>query len=199
MNVQPLFPYPLAISEIDSEFSSAELEFVQSLELTGNIRNLQSIDKSVLNHPELSRLKGFIEDQLDKYCRNVLCTTTAKLYLTQSWVNVTHPGQSHHQHIHPNSFISGVIYFQAAENTDMIRFSNPRITYPLTIDPEQFNLFNSMSWSVPVQKHRLLMFPSMMPHEVPTVQGGTTRISLAFNTFVSGDMGNSDSNYYLKL
>ena len=196
MNIQPLFPYPLAVSDLDT---SLDVDFVKKLELTTNIKNLQSTDKDVLTHPELSVVKTFIESELDKYCTQVLCTTTAKLYVTQSWVNVTHPGQAHHQHIHPNSFISGVIYFQVADTNDMIRFSNPRTIYSLTIDPEQFNLFNSMTWSMPVQKNRLFLFPSLVPHEVPAVHGNTTRISLAFNTYVKGDIGNKDSNYFLKL
>jgi hypothetical protein len=42
--------------------------------------------------------------------------------LTQSWLNYTKPGQFHHKHAHPNSFISGVLYMKAARQRDKIYF-----------------------------------------------------------------------------
>jgi len=200
MNIQPLFPQPLIISELAREFTDTEMTFVRSLELTANQMNLHSIDKDVLLHTEFSDIKRFIEDQLDIYTKNVLCASNIQLYITQSWINVTEPEKAHHQHIHPNSIVSGVMYFQVADDgNDKIRFYNKNTFYPLTIDPEQYNIYNSTTWSMPVVPKRLFLFPSLTPHDVPKINGTSTRISLSFNTFLKGDVGNADKMYHLKL
>jgi hypothetical protein len=84
MNIHPLFPQPLIISELTREFTDTEMAFVRSLELTDNQMNLQSIDKDILSHNEFSDIKKFIEDQLEVYTKNVLCASNIKLYITPS-------------------------------------------------------------------------------------------------------------------
>jgi hypothetical protein len=55
--------------------------------------------------------------------------------------------------------------------------------------PEQWNLYNSESWWFEATTGMLILFPSSLEHMVPNVQGSTTRISLSFNTFPVGTVG----------
>jgi predicted 2-oxoglutarate/Fe(II)-dependent dioxygenase YbiX len=50
-------------------------------------------------------------------------------------------------------------------------------------------VYNSDSWWVPVETGNLVLFPSSTSHMVEDVVADKTRISIAFNTFVRGDLG----------
>jgi hypothetical protein len=55
--------------------------------------------------------------------------------------------------------------------------------------PEQWNPYNSESWWFEAYAGRLILFPSSLTHMVPEVKGDDTRISLSFNTFPVGVVG----------
>ena len=56
---------------------------------------------------------------------------------------------------------------------------------------KQWNVYNSNLWWFPVETGQLILFPSSLTHSVETKKGNNTRISLAFNTFVKGTIGNN--------
>ena len=121
-----------------------------------------------------------------------------RLRITQSWLNWTKPGQFHHKHAHPNSVISGCFYVNANKETDKIFFYKDgykQITFP----PVEWNMFNSESWWYSVGSNMLVFFPSHLTHMVEPVGGEETRISLAFNTFPVGYVGDEDSLTALHL
>jgi uncharacterized protein (TIGR02466 family) len=112
------------------------------------------------------------------------------LRVTQSWCNYTTPGQFHHKHEHPNSFVSGVLYIQSDPKVDRIYFYRSGYQQ-LKLPTETFNPYNSESWwfeSVPGQ---LILFPSHLTHMVETTRSADTRISLSFNTFPVGQVGSN--------
>ena len=113
------------------------------------------------------------------------------LYTTESWLNFTKKGERHHKHHHPNSFISGVFYFNTAKK-DMICF-HKKSKNNFEIETDKFNLFNSNSWDLPVNSGQLVLFPSYLEHSVPVLKENVTRISLSFNTFIIGDINKSDA------
>ena len=113
------------------------------------------------------------------------------LRITQSWLNYTDTGQNHHRHPHPNSYISGVFYLNANPEVDKIYFFKEEYKQ-LLIDPQTFNLWNSTSWWLPVGTGDLLIFPSNLIHMVDNTINKETRISLAFNTFPVGLLGDED-------
>ena len=62
-----------------------------------------------------------------------------------------------------------------------------------TIKPEikNFNIWNSETWWFSVKTGDIIMFPSSLNHMVETKQGDNTRISLAFNVFIKGTIGDN--------
>ena len=83
--------------------------------------NRQSEDTFVLDKPELANIRAFIEAKLHKFVTEIMASTD-KLVITQSWLNKNKKGESHHEHTHPNSMVSGVWYPQIHEQLPPIQF-----------------------------------------------------------------------------
>ena len=62
--------------------------------------------------------------------------------------------------------------------------------WPLQLNIKKFNVFNARSWWYTVQSGDLVLFPSSLIHGVDVKEGDNTRISLAFNVFLKGHVGN---------
>jgi len=196
--IQNLFPTPVYMTNIDRPFTKQELKFVENQKnhTTKNDGNIRSLDNYILNRKELKNIKKIIDTSCEDYLQKIICPKeNLKLYITQSWLNYTEVNQYHHRHEHPNSVISGVLYFDSDKDNDMIKFFSQRGYQQIFTDVEEnkFNIWNSTSWWFPVETGELVMFPSSTNHQVDTKKGNNTRISLAFNTFYKGTIG-SNSN-----
>ena len=115
---EAIFPTPVLRTNIGREFTEEELQFFVRLQskTTGNVLNMRTVDTRVLDAPELRSLRSFIEDHVDQFARKTISTSERlEFYITQSWINYTKPGQSHHRHCHTNSLISGVLYLSAVK------------------------------------------------------------------------------------
>lgn len=123
MNLMNLFPTALGLFDLGRDFTEDEMSFIKNQEKRSNMGNTTSADHYVLEKEELKDLREFVQRSVDNYFREVHAPTQeTKLRITQSWLNYTEPGQFHHKHAHPNSFISGVLYPQANAETDKIYF-----------------------------------------------------------------------------
>jgi hypothetical protein len=100
--------------------------------------------------------------------------------------------------MHPNSFVSGVFYPQSDKETDKIYFYKDGYE-PLKIPTQNYNNWNSDSWWLEADPGRLYLFPSSLNHMVETVNGTDTRISLSFNTFPVGIVGEDSELTGLRL
>lgn len=187
--IHNLFPQPVAIYKLDRNLTAKEFKFISNLETRPNTGNTTSINNMVLRHKEMTKLRDFIETKVAEYFKTVYNPKhNVNLRITQSWVNFTEPGQFHHKHAHPNSFVSGVFYPQANRETDKIYFYKDGFQQ-IKLPPENWNVWNSESWWFDVGTGDLVLFPSGLTHMVEPVQGEQTRISLSFNTFPLGLVG----------
>jgi len=199
MNVFNLFPTALGLFDFPRDFSAEEMAFIQSQDKRNNMGNTTSQDHNILDRPEMAWVREFVQKSVDEYFATVYAPMNpTRLRITQSWCNYTEPGQFHHKHAHPNSFISGVLYPQADRDTDKIYFYRDGYQQ-LKTPTEQWNHYNSESWWMEAYTGRMFVFPSNLTHMVETVQGRNTRISLSFNTFPLGEFGDSQSLTGLEL
>ena len=195
--INHIFPTHVYITEIDREFTKQELNFVkeQKKHCSKNTGNINTKDNYILNRKEFKNIKKFLNKHCKNYLDTVICPkNNLELYITQSWLNYTEADQYHHKHEHPNSVISGVLYFDSDIKNDKILFTNfdsPQIK-PI-IDNTKFNFWNSETWFFPVETGKLIMFPSSTIHQVETKKGKNTRISLSFNTFYKGTIGSNSA------
>lgn len=113
--------------------------------------------------------------------------------ITDMWANILQPNTGHKAHTHPNNYFSGVFYVQSEEDVN-IRFLDPRPGANV-INPKSknFNKYNSQEWSIGSKTNRVILFPSWLPHYVPTNMD-KLRISISFNIMLKGYIG--DSNIY---
>lgn len=193
MSLFNLFPTALGLYELGRDFTEDEIEFIKNQPTRNNMGNTTSIDNNMLDNAKLKDLRDFVQGCIDTYFREVHAPTQdTKLRITQSWCNYTEPGQFHHKHAHPNSFISGVLYPQANKETDKIYFYKEG-WQQLKTPTVTFNPYNSESWWMEAYTGRMFIFPSNLTHMVETVQGTEQRISLSFNTFPIGKFGDSST------
>ena len=194
--IQNLFPIPIYMNNLDRPFTKQELKFVkdQKNHCLKNTGNINTKDNYILNRKEFKNIKKFIDQCCKDYLERIICPkNNIELYITQSWLNYTEADQYHHTHAHPNSVVSGVLYFDSDVKNDKILFSSNKGYQQISPEIKDFNIWNSETWFFPVETGNLFMFPSSTTHQVETKQGTNTRISLAFNTFYKGTIG-SNSN-----
>ena len=193
--IHGVFPTPVYIVKRDTNISPKEAKEIRKIidkeGMYNNAGNSTSNNSYIFNG-KLKKLKQFCEEHIKTYVEQVIYPKEElDFYITQSWLNITKPGEHHHEHSHQNSIISGVFYISTEED-DKITFSDPNVKLKELIKFEQkeYNLFNSTSWFFPSVTNELVLFPSWLNHKVDTNEKATTdRISLSFNTFVRGTLG----------
>ena len=199
-----IFPTPVYISPLDRKLTSLELKLVEKNKkiFTKNAGNTTSANNYILNEKPFKKLKKELELRVKDYFQKIISSkNNITPYLTQSWLNYTESNQYHHRHEHPNSYVSGVLYINSDIKTDSIKFFHNNTYIPISpdIDKKRWNHFNSRSWWFSVDTGTLVMFPSSTTHQVDVKEGNNTRISLAFNTFIKGTLGDNFSLTELKL
>ena len=202
LNVESIFPKPVAFYKFERDFTKEELSFfdILSKDLTPNESNRNTKNNYILESPELSGLKENILFCLKNYLYNVVSAEPGRLqpYITQSWLNFTEKGQYHQTHYHPNSFISGTLYIQVSEG-DTVTFMKGEKNIIGIEKPVVRNKFNSDAWKFPVKQNHILLFPGSIDHMVEVKKTEGTRISLAFNSFVKGTLGVGEALSECKL
>ena len=200
--VSAMFPKPLYSNNLNRDFSNDEVQCFTDIALSTerNESNSISTNAQVLNDDRLSDLKKWFELCVDDYFKNIISPKDdVTPFITVSWLNFTKKGEHHHEHAHPNSLVSSVFYINTNEN-DKIEFHDGDYS-PIIFDSHEkdYNAFNCRSWWLPVQTGRLILFPSSLRHSVPPVTSDTNRISLSFNVFVKGTLGDERKRTLLPL
>ena len=192
--INGIFPTPVYISKLDRKLTKKELTFVEKSKLDHykNDGNITSNDNYILNQKVFSSLKEDLYLRVEDYFKKVLSYTDAVTpYITQSWLNYTETNQYHHKHEHPNSLVSGVFYVNCHEEFDKIKFFKKDLYQAIKPETKDWNLYNSETWWFTVKTGDIILFPSSLTHMVETKEGDNTRISLAFNVFIKGTIGNN--------
>ena len=210
-----LFPVPVYITRYRNDYTN-EMKFIHNAECEGwdegtkdikqkQINNLygkkntnrQSVDNFILDNPELENIRKWIIFNINEYARNVM-GSKSEMVITQSWLNKNGKGEHHHEHCHPNSMISGVWYPQINENLPPIEFRTSTAR-DISMEVDTYNQFNSATFMLPMRMGELIIFPSNLSHSVQPNQSDEERISLSFNTWCKGNLGDKKSLTYLPL
>ena len=196
-----MFPTAVLRFNLGRELTPDELDFAnfQKTSTYQNSGNVTSNERYILSNKRMSDLNLFIHDAIQTYVDQVIKPAhEVKFYVTQSWFNYTESFGHHHAHNHGNSIISGVLYFNADDQYDNITFFNPR-KERIVFAQKEFTPLNSNSWRMPAKTGMMYLFPSDLFHEVGQKYGENERISLAFNVFARGYLGDEDQLTALHL
>ena len=193
MKIYQLFPEPVCTCSLERKLTKEELKIINEYqkETYKNDGNITSNDNYVLENKTLKNLKKDLHTKVMEYFDKVICTDNLITpYITQSWINYTQSDQFHHQHNHPNSYISGVFYISADKEVDSITFYKLNPDDRIKLHITKHNPFNSTNLRFPVETGNVFLFPSRLIHGVDRKKGTNTRISLSFNVFFKGTIGN---------
>ena len=197
MPLEMLFPTPVGLEDFTRPLTTEEIDFSKNIKLRPNILNKTSIDTYVLKNPAMADINTFVTEKAKQFFDDWWKPAgDVSLYITQSWINHSQPGEQHHVHSHPNSIISGVFYLSADKNIDSINFIGRDGNKDIQIMPREFNKVNAPQWYFPVHQGLLILFPSTLAHAVSPVNKSPRRherISLSFNTFVKGVINPGES------
>jgi uncharacterized protein (TIGR02466 family) len=194
-SINGIFPTPIYISKLEKKLTPLELKFVDKnkKDFYKNDGNITSNNNYILNEKPFANIKKELDLKVQDYFDKVISPANKiKPYITQSWLNYTETNQYHHKHAHPNSLVSGVFYINCHEKHDKIKFFNDNYK-TIKLEIKDWNIWNSESWWFSVKTGDVILFPSSLTHMVETKEGDNTRISLAFNVFIKGTVGNNKS------
>ena len=193
-----IFPIPVLITKYEHSIED-EFKFIEKLRYIEQKENgnFKSDDTYLLKHNELALIKNFIYESLNKYTQQIWMTKQ-KLVVTQCWTNRNPPHSKHHEHVHPNSIVSGVFYFKQSKTLPPIQFSKATQD-GVKLNPEKYNQLNSETFLLPMVDGELVLFPSSLRHSVPFNKGNETRYSMSFNTFCIDELGSRDSLTHLNI
>ena len=193
-----VFPTPVQIYKYEDSIEK-ELKYVESVEWKQQVANgnFKTKDSYLTRHEQLKNLVSFFKECIDDYC-NTIINSEQRLVITQLWGNRNPKGSKHHEHVHPNSILSGVFYLRQDPKLPPIQFSKSN-QEAMKLDPRKYNTYNAETFLLPCVSGELILFPSNLRHSVPTNQGSEERISLSFNTFSVDALGSKESLTHLDI
>ena len=174
------------------------------------ILSLKNIDTSAGQLRSGGRSPGFFLDldhhplkdnptfaQLQRWLFTCLCKTRNRLpwspqffkqlEITQSWINVSEHGNDHAMHTHPLSILSGILSLSGHVETNFYVdsiYSLPTFMCPDAMDSELL-----IKQTLRLESGVLVIFPSTLKHDVSGYSGSEKRLTLSFNSFFSGMIG----------
>ena len=193
-----VFPTPVQIYKYEDSIEK-ELKHVEGIEWKQQVANanFKTKDSYLTKHEQLKNLTSFFKECIDDYC-NTIINSDQRLVITQLWGNRNPKGSKHHEHVHPNSIISGVFYLRQDPKLPPIQFSKSN-QEAMKLDPRKYNTYNAETFLLPCTSGELILFPSNLRHSVPVNQGDEERISLSFNTFSIDALGSEESLTHLDI
>ena len=193
-----IFPTPILITKYEKDFSE-EIKYVENLEYTSqkDNKNFKSKDSYLFKHEPLKKIKNFCGESLTKYTEKIL-NSKQRLVITQCWTNRNPPGAKHHEHVHPNSIISGVFFFRIGGKLPPIQFAKS-VQGAMKLDPVKYNNITAETFLLPCTPGELLLFPSNLKHSVPINVSEETRYSMSFNTLCIDVLGSESSLTHLDI
>ena len=195
MIVHQLFPEPLYFSKLERVLTKEELKTIDKYKkkTNSNAGNTTSSENYVLENKAFNNLKKDLHTKVMDYFDKVICTDSLMTpYITQSWLNYTKNDQFHHKHNHPNSLVSGIFYISADKEVDSVTFCKPYPDDRLKLNINKNNMFNAISCTFPIETGDILLFRSSLIHGVEKKKDNSIRISLSFNVFIKGTIGNKN-------
>lgn len=194
-----LFPTIIYKEPMGVTLTDKETTFINNVPLLDHgLGNSVSENTFILDCDELSRLKNALTSHLNNYLNDVMKIDNT-LYITNSWLNLTKRNQEHTLHNHSNSILSGVFYINVSDSQPLITFN--RLDYPflLNMKAKEYHPANSIEWNIPVFDNDVIIFPSKLNHAVLPNDTDNERISIAFNSFVTGTVGADNSGADLTI
>jgi uncharacterized protein (TIGR02466 family) len=197
-----LYPTPVYISKLESITPELKnLIISEKYEVMYSGTATYTTNQQLLNDPAYKILKEEIDSHVEHYVRDYLnVNPNQKFYMTNSWAVCMPTGSFANPHAHTNSLISGCFYLGEDDKFGSFNINrNYDNIFTSTLSPEfvEYTTINSGSYSIQPGEDMIILFPSIVIHNVSPNQSQDTRYSVAFNYFANGIFGRKES--YLEL
>jgi uncharacterized protein (TIGR02466 family) len=146
----------------------------------------QTINNKLHKCPELQNFFKWVHLVLEDY-RRTFKYEAEEIKVNLAWCNKSDSEGAHQQHVHPNSFISGIYYL--SENSSPTCFEDPRYQTRSGLWVAGHTELTWKEWHCPSERGTLVLFPSWLPHfttQDPNIPAGDFRFTLSFNTLPYG-------------
>jgi hypothetical protein len=204
-NLLPLFSTPIYhVEDSGHTFTPDEIRCIKNLKLKSNLGGPNELSNKtfVLNDGRLKFLKETCQYHLDTFTKQVL-KIKQDFYITNSWITKTEKGSYHQIHSHQNCIFSGVIYVNTTPDMGNLYFYGKQgflNDFNFEYEYEDYNIYNTPSWNIPVKTGTIIIFPSGVKHGTSENTIDETRYVVGFNAFVCGDFGkHKGANYCSEL
>lgn len=189
-SVIPLFSSPVLYTSMDVTEETVKYVESQAYGRTAKNDGYLSYDTYILEHPALKYVRESIQGHLNYYLYEVLkFSPDLRVNITNSWIVKHIKGDSSPTHFHANSFISGIYYIRVSPKSGFLKFigNNNATLFPgFQFNVKEYNYLNSSSWSILPNVGTVIIFPSMLPHEVTPCEDDINRLCISFNAFIDG-------------
>lgn len=195
--VREIFPTPIYESTIDSGILSEhqdELVSICEKYITNNYSSNHEVDydrRHILD--KFPKLKNHLQSHLDVFCNNIIGEHNKfKLNITTSWCVGLRPGTSQQVHQHENSIVSGVMYFMNDDNVSDISFirdNSVAFNPNMNLNPSTPTKFTYRESRFTPKNGAVILFPAHVRHKVLENTSNSIRNCLAFDSFVTGVIG----------
>lgn len=167
------------LSEIDEEgLEWCETKYFGGYTSYASYNRLQEFSST------FKKLEDSINLHIEKYVSDLQYDIDpSDLKMSDCWVNIMPQGTHHSGHIHPLSVLSGTYYVQVPEDSQAIKFEDPRLAMLMNTPKKKEDAPESHAnfVSIPAKDGDVVLFESYQRHEVPANLSEDARISISFN------------------
>lgn len=163
------------------------------------------IDSNNISHNDYffdRELFDWFDDCLYKVKKELGFPNHLTLPITTCWTTKTTKLMAHHQHHHPNSFISAIFYLTSHDSGPTIFYQDnywvSQINKQFKIDKNNFKQ-NSSTGKLYPKKSTLILFPSNIRHSVGALTKNEERYTISFNTYINGVLSDSTEKTKLEI
>ena len=139
---------------------------------------------------KLPHLSKEIGEACESYIDKVL-QMKGEARVGNSWGVKTAPQGFSSLHYHSNCWFSGS-YYPESNAAFAVRFYNPH-QFSWNGGIKSYNTYNSEAWTIQPRVNQLILFPSLLSHEIARNHSNQDRYSIAFNMVPTGKFGVDDS------
>ena len=190
----PLFSHPINVFYLNIDTNQIQ-EIIESSDYRLNDSGNAFISKNlkVLEDPKLNFLEDEFNKALDEFNEKIMGYEKNNLKITTSWFTKCEPDQQSHRHNHKNSLYSGVYYNKVEDYSKILFYNNDWRGNNYQLKINNYNFYNSDTWSVEPENSSLIIFPSYLSHKITKNNSTKPRYSLAFNCVPRPPYGEADS------
>jgi uncharacterized protein (TIGR02466 family) len=192
MKITHILPLPIYEFHCDENLTNKVLSDIETSNWIENKNN----NRSETDLYSDANLLQWFESCLSEAKNELGLPKKLELDITSCWINKTTKLQTHHQHHHQNSFLSGLFYLSDGHIGGETEFFTENIWWKnfAWFMPRDNQMRRKISHRIIAQKGRLILFPSSLAHSVRALIDNSCRYTISFNTFFSGIVDSEAKN-----